>query len=242
MGTRVRVMDLEVDLLTEETLTSEIIEYLTNDHLNVIHIISLDCIDECHGDEQVRNELLSADLVLPGEKAILSAHHVDVLETGGMVVDYNCFLNIKDSWGFSERTYYLVMNDTKEAKSAFRYIANHSNSDNVVGVYACDSNVTEESLINDINDKLPDVVLLAMDSDMQVQWLERNKSILNAKLIVAMGSILPIVLRENIHVPKFFKVLHLSALFKRIARIPYAHPIRKRNFWQKHQKYTNRKQ
>ena len=84
MGTKVNIMDMQVDLLTKETLKQEMQNFLENETVNVAHVISLDYMDAYDKNELVRESLAHADLVLPGEKAILTRHHVDVLETGGM--------------------------------------------------------------------------------------------------------------------------------------------------------------
>ena len=44
MGTSLKIMDLELDLLTEETLCKKMAEYLSGDLFRVVHLVSLDCI------------------------------------------------------------------------------------------------------------------------------------------------------------------------------------------------------
>lgn len=241
MGTRIRVMDLEVDLLTQETLQIEINAYLDNEHLNIVHMISLDYIDTYDKNEMVQQILKQADMVLPGEKAILSAHHVDVLETGGMVVDYHSVLDLVESFSEKKRTVYLVVRNEKEAKVFYRYLARHFSKENVLGVYAADGEVTEEGLINDINTKLPDIVLLSLDSTEQEEWLENNRGRLNAKLCLAIGSITPLIMRENIHVPSWVKKIHLDGLYRKMAKLPYSHAFRKRIFNRKMDDYITKK-
>lgn len=119
MGTKVNIMDLEVDLLTQETLQEEMFHFLDNDYLNVVYMISLDYMDTFDQNELVKTVLGQADLVLPGEKAILTRHHVDVLETGGMVVDYHGVLNLLELLRQSEKTIYLVLRNAKEAKTVY---------------------------------------------------------------------------------------------------------------------------
>ena len=241
MGTRIRIMDLEVDLLTEENFRCEIAEYLENDNTNVVHMISLDYIDTYDKNELVQQVLGRADLVLPGERAILSAHHVDVLETGGMVVDYHAMLNLLDSLGLEEKTYYLVVRNESEAKSLYRYLTRYFPQDNILGVYTSDGSVSEETLINDINMKLPDIVLLSMDSTEQEEWLEKNKGKVNTKLCVVGGSILPMILRDHIHIPKWIRKVRLGGIYRWAARFPYSHFFRRRIFDRKMDDYITKK-
>lgn len=241
MGTRIRIMDLEVDLLTEESLQREMTGYLENDHTNVVHLISLDYIDTYDKNELVQKVLERADMVLPGEKAILSAHHVDVLETGGMVVDYHSLLNLVKPLELAERTFYLILRNEKEAKAMYRYLTNHFPKENILGVYISDGNVSEETLVNDINIKLPDIVLLSMDSTQQEEWLEKNKGKVNTKLCVVGGSILPLIIRDNAIIPMWIRRLHLSTLYQWLFRIPYSHFFRQRIFNRKMDDYNTKK-
>ena len=67
MGTKVQIMDMELDLFTQETFHDEIASYLANDVLNVVHMISLDYIDMYDENELVQEVMKEADMVLPGE-------------------------------------------------------------------------------------------------------------------------------------------------------------------------------
>lgn len=241
MGTKVNIMDMEVDLLPKETFQAEIQKYLDNDYLDVVHMISLDYIDNYDTNELVRQTLKEAQLVLPGERAILSAHHVDVLETGGMVVDYRGVSDILQSLKEQNRTLYLVLRNAKEAKVVYRYITRHFEKEQIVGVYADDGEVTEEALINDINTKLPDIILLSMASTAQEEWLENNKAKLNAKLCVVVGSVMPLVMRENVHVPTWICKLHLDGAYRWLTKIPYSNTFRKRIFNRKMDNYNSKK-
>ena len=46
MGTSLKIMDLELDLLTEETFCKKMAEYLSGDLFRVVHLVSLDYIDK----------------------------------------------------------------------------------------------------------------------------------------------------------------------------------------------------
>lgn len=241
MGTRVRIMDMEVDLFTQETFQKEMTEYLNNDCLNVVHMISLDYIDDYDKNEMVQETLEQADMILPGEKAILSAHHVDVLETGGMIVDYRTFFEAIEPLNVADKTFYLVLRNKKEAKEVYRYMNRHFSKDCVIGVYVADGQMAEEALINDINTKLPDVIFLALSSTEQEEWLGNHKGKINAKLCMVAGSILPLIMRDNVHVPGWLKKIGLAGLYRFIVKIPNAHFLRKRIFHRKMDKYITKK-
>lgn len=241
MDTRANIMDLEVDLLPRETLQVKVQQYLESEYPNVIHMISLDYIDAFDQDELVKNTLQQADLVLPGEKAILTRHHVDVLETGGIVVDYHGILELADPLRDSGNSFYLVLRNEKEAKIVYRYLIRHFEKEKIAGIYVADGDVTEETLINDINTKLPDVIVLSMDSTDQEKWLENNLAKVNARLCFVIGSVMPLILRENVYVPDWMQRLHLGGVFRWVMRIPYSHSFRRRIFHRKMDDYNIKK-
>ena len=122
----------------------------------------------------------------------------------------------------------------------YRYLTKYFPKDNILGVYVSDGNVSEETLVNDINIKLPDILLLSMDSTGQEEWLEKNKGKVNTKLCVVGGSILPLIIRDNVYIPVWIRRLHLSGIFQWIVRIPYSHFFRRRIFNRKMDDYNQK--
>lgn len=241
MATRIKIMEMELDLMSEETFQSGMAEYLSNDYLNVVHLISLDYIELYDKNELVREALEEADLVLPGEKAILSAYHVDVLETGGMVVDYRSAVKVCDEGLLNGKKCYLILRNQKEVKIVYRYLATHFPQIEVVGISTSDSSMTEEALINDINSHLPDMIIMSMEGTEGEEWIHNNRLKINAKLCVVLSSVMDMIIRENIHVPKVLKMLHLGKIYTCLARIPYSGMWRRRIFQKKMDNYNNRK-
>lgn len=240
MGTQIHIMNLEIDLLAEDTLLSKIQEYLSNDYLNVVHLVSMDDIQE--NNNETYHVMEGADLVLPGERAILSAHHVDVLESGGMVVDYNGLFQVMKDIDLEGKKCYFVIRTKKEAKSFYRIIRGMKMGCEGVGIYAADSDLAEASLINDINSKVPDIIYLALERGEQEKWISENRAKLNAKICICVGSVLSMIRMDNPAIPGWIRVLHLSRAYKAILRFPASHFFRKRIFQKKMADYNNKKQ
>lgn len=242
MGTSLKIMDLELDLLTEETFCERMTEYLSGDLFRVVHFVSLDYIDKYEEERVVQEVLEEADLVLPGEKAILSLYPVDVLETGGMVVDYRIAHRLISRELLNDKKCFLILRNKKEAKIVYRYLKKYYENMDIAGVYSMDTNVTEEALVNEINTKVPDLILMAMEDCKAEQFLKHKRHMINAKMGVVLSGIMDMILRENIHVPKGIKKMHLDKVYTRIARIPYSVRWRKRIFRKKMDNYNTKKQ
>ena len=91
MQASVKIMDIDVDMISNDILIKEINEYLTDEKPQVILFASTELLNQAVGDESCRKLIGMADLLLPGEEALLSAHHADVLKAGDMVVSCKSF-------------------------------------------------------------------------------------------------------------------------------------------------------
>lgn len=241
MGTRIRIMNLEVDLLTEENLQETLADYLSNEYLNVVHLVSMEYANGNGNSEVVDTVLAEANLVLPGEKTILSTHHVNVLEAGEMVVCYKNFVKILGRIGLEGKKCYFVMRNKNEAKSFYRLFYTLNLDCECVGVYTADGNVTDETLINDINTQVPDLIFLSLDRVIQEQWIADHKAKLNSKLCICLGAVLPMIRRENPSIPKWIQILHINEWYKKFIGIPTSNFFRKRIFKKKMANYNNKK-
>lgn len=67
MGTSLKIMDLELDLLTEETFCKKMAEYLSGDLFRVVHLVSLDYIDKYEEEPVVQEVLEEATLFCRGK-------------------------------------------------------------------------------------------------------------------------------------------------------------------------------
>ena len=57
MGNKVKIMGMELDILSEDALRKEFEGFLSHDFLNVIHLISLDYMDAFEENEQIQETL-----------------------------------------------------------------------------------------------------------------------------------------------------------------------------------------
>lgn len=71
MQASVKIMDIDVDMMSNDVFVRKMNEYLTDDHLDVIMFASTKMLNKAMEDEEYRALLEKADLFLPGEKALL---------------------------------------------------------------------------------------------------------------------------------------------------------------------------
>lgn len=241
MDTTIRIMDLDIDMISMDTLISKTEEYLTNDNLNVILFASAQLLEEASENSDYREMLSRADLILPGEEALLSMHHVDVLEVARMVINYRCFDPMLDSIK-EPRTAYLAGRTEYETGSMKDYCTRKHPGINIVGTCIMDLQQNQDVIINEINSLAPDILLFSMDTPLQEEWILSNCTKMNARLCIGIGAVIHTILEESKEVPGVIQTLHLEKLYNLIKKNERLIRIRQaRIFRRKIAHYKNKK-
>lgn len=218
MQASVKIMDIDVDMLSNDVFIEKINEYLTNDKLQVILFASTEVLNRAVESEEYRTLVDRAELFLPGEEALLSAHHADVLKAGDMVVSCESFGLVLEKLKKEDRTIYLVSKSDTDAELLMAYCKQMQPELKIVGscIYADD--MDDAALVNEINSHVPDFLLVNLPIGMQEQWIMEHVSLLNARLCVALGGVADIMMSEQKKTPKWVAKLHLTNLYHKLVR------------------------
>lgn len=241
METTIRIMDLDIDMISMDSFLSKVEEYLTNDYLNVILFATTKVLEEASENDEYKEMLARAELILPGEEALLSMHHVDVLEVARMVINYQCFDKMLDSIQ-ENSTMYLVGRSEYEMNQMKEYcIRNHPHI-NIVGTCFLDIEQNGDVVINEINGLAPDILVFSLDSPLQEAWILTNCTKMNAKLCIGMGGVINNIFEQNREMPRFVQMLHLEKLYNLLKKNKRLNKIRQaRIFKRKIAHYKNKK-
>ena len=116
MHASVKVLDIDIDMMTNDVFVQKMNEYLSDDKSDVILFASTELLDKAMGEESYREVIEQADLILPGEEALLSAHHVEVLEAGGMVVSCKSFGIMLENLQKKDQSVYIIGKSSTEVE------------------------------------------------------------------------------------------------------------------------------
>lgn len=240
MQASVKIMDIDVDMMSNDVFIRKMNEYLTDDHLDVIMFASTKMLNKAMEDEEYRAFLEKADLFLPGEKALLATHHADVLEAGNMVVSYRSLGMMLENLIKEDRTLYIIADNQNAVEKLQHYCEKMQPELRVVGSYSCEMDMEDAAIVNEINSHTPDMILLNLPVGVQESWIMEHSSLLNAKLCIAIGGVAELILAMQRETPKWVKMLHLEGLYHRIFREQAVKKdVRTRIFRKKVVKYNN---
>lgn len=189
MNGTVKIMDLDVDILTEQAYLGEIQEYLRQAHLKTMVFLTAKMVEEAVENVEYCNILKHFDMILPGEEDVLSLHHVNVLKAGGMITNCDCFYSTLKMLEEEQKTVYLIGENFSKLEHFMAFCEDEYPELNVVGSYIEHMQKNEEILLNDINTISPEVVIIALSAQAQARWMKENGSMLNTKLCICVGGV-----------------------------------------------------
>lgn len=218
MQASVKIMDIDIDMLSNDIFIEKMNEYLKDDHLDVILFASAEMLDRAVEDEKYRELIDSAELFLPGEEALLSTHHVDILEAGGMVVSCKSFGLVLENLKKQDRTIYIVSESESDVKNLINYCKRMQPELLVVGSCIYSEDTEDAVIVNDINTCSPDMIIVDIKTGIQESWIMEHAPLLNARICVAIGGVANLILAEEKNVPGWVKKLHLTWFYQKIVR------------------------
>lgn len=220
MQVSVKIMDMDIDMMSNDIFIQKMNEYLTEDSLDVILFASTQMLNRAVEAPEYREMLDQARLLLPGEEALLTTHHVDVLEAGGMVVSCRSLGMMLENLTKEDRTLYIIAEDQEEAQKLEDYCKAMQPGLRVVGSFAYNSaeDVEDAAVINEINSHTPDMLLLNLSIGVQEEWILSHSPLLNARLCIGIGGVADLILAQQKETPDWVKKLHLEGVFHRVVK------------------------
>ena len=162
-------------------------QYLNDAKLDTICFLSTDILLNAGEDDRLKVWLESMDLTIPVSVEILHAAGITnrgrLKEVEGSVF-YKEFIKRLSS---EKRTMFILAETENVLQSSIEYIEQYAPGIQVVGQYAFEHLSGDvDSVINDINGTVPDIVLSRLSSPKQEQFVFENKNKINAKIWVAL--------------------------------------------------------
>ena len=191
MEEKIEVLGIRLDCLTAKETMLRAIQFMENDPVDTIEIMTMDCLMNNQEDETWISRAKDFKLVLPGEVEILEAaeihDRVKLKETENRIF-LKMFMKYLQK---NQKRIYLLADTEEEIVQAENAIRHYNRGIRVSGHACLDSaGNREEEVVNDINGTETDCVLSVLSSPYQESFISRNKTLLNTKLWFGCGPML----------------------------------------------------
>ena len=191
MEEKIEVLGIRLDCLTAKETMLQAIQFMENDPVDTIEIMTMDCLMNNQEDETWISRAKDFKLVLPGEVEILEAaeihDRVKLKETENRIF-LKMFMKYLQK---NQKRIYLLADTEEEIVQAENAIRHYNRGIRLSG-HACldPAGNREEEVVNDINGTETDCVLSVLSSPYQESFISRNKTLLNTKLWFGCGPML----------------------------------------------------
>ena len=189
MNEKINVLGVLVDCMNVDSEMEQIEEFMQNDHLNTVGIITMNTLLMAREVPRWKEYMENLDMGVPGEKEVLEAAGI----TGGQIYE-----EVEENEFFARLFWYLIRHDRKmfqqgaspeEVEALKGYLLETYPGIAIAGETAdvVDGDVSTDRLVNEINSVSPDVIVSGLQGFRQDEFLLDNRQKINGKIWLGLG-------------------------------------------------------
>lgn len=190
MTDNIEVMGIRLDCLTAKETMVRAMQFMENDSVDIIEILSMDVLMKNSEDEQWKALIQAFQLALPGDQETLRAAGINdrgrLKETGDRTF-FRLFMKYLQK---NHNKTFLLAETEEELDRAERALGRYVRDLKLTGKWLLSDDGREENVVNEINGTETDCILSFLPSPYQEQFIDRNKALLSAKVWFGCGAVL----------------------------------------------------
>ncbi|MDO6355576.1 WecB/TagA/CpsF family glycosyltransferase [Caloramator sp. CAR-1] len=210
-----RYLGVDVCPLNMGQVLAEVDRIIMERKPSFIVAINPEKIMKAQGDENLKKLLNSAAIQIADGIGVVIASILNGGRIRSRVTGIDLMINICKRAAEKGYRVYILGAKPGVADEAVRVLKERFKGLNIVGVRDGYFN-DEEEVINDINDKVPDILFVAMGSPKQEYWITKNMERLQVPLLMGIGGSLDVISGNIKRAPKIMRRLGLEWLFRLI--------------------------
>lgn len=234
-------MGTEIDVVDQRYFQTQIEEYLSNDYLNIVSFISVQMIERAENDEKYRELFGRIDYMLPSEETLLLSYYGETRKYKHAMCGCKSLKMIDHKIQELSKVVWILCSKEEDGQLLKQLIRRDYPNIQVAGVETIVDEQDTERVVNAINAVVPDVLLCAMESPLQEEWLFHNSALLNSKLCFALGEIMNEIRKYSKETPGFIKKLKIEKLYDYLKNRGSDRTYKARLFRKKLEQYNNKK-
>lgn len=199
MGKRINILGVEIDNYSVREAMLLIDEYLNNDWMNVIEVISIDILVKASEDLKFKEYVEQSDMCVIGDKTILEVseevdpQRIREIEEGLLTIQILKYAHR------NRKSVFILCEDEDTGEELYKYLEKEYEDLEIIGKYAVKDNPEDDdSMINEINSVAPDIILSLLKSPFQEKFASKNKNKISAKLWFGLGLHNKLIMRASL--------------------------------------------
>ncbi len=220
---KIDIMGTRINNVTMDEAVNTCEKKVNNGEQFVIYTPNTEFIMMAKNDEEFKELLNKSDLNIPDGIGLIYAAKIKKHPLKEKVAGYDLTVNLIKLANEKGLKIYFVGGKPGVAEKAAQSIKKDYPNVNIVGVsdgyfkgthLGMQGHEEEKRIIDDINDKSPDMLFVGFGAKKQEQWIEYNKNLINAKIIVGNGGTVDGLAGEVKRAPDIYIKLGLEWFYR----------------------------
>lgn len=217
MGNKVNILGVKVDKVNIPSVVRKIMKFIDCEGNRVVYTPNSEMIMQAYRNDDFKNVLNSADIVTADGIGVVYASKILKNPISERCSGYDIACELLKHLEKSGKSVYLFGSKPGVPETAKVNIIKKHPKLNVVGVSnGYFDEKREQEIINDINEKNPDVVFVCLGVPKQEYWIYNHKNQLNAKVFIGLGGTLDVFAGNVKRAPDIYIKLGLEWLYRLI--------------------------
>lgn len=215
MRNTVEIVGINIDKVTFEGAEDRLLEFLQQDELKMVFTPNSELLVDAVKDPSFAEILNSGDLVIPDGIGVVISSRFYGTPLKEKVAGCELMGSLIEIAYTEKKSIYFLGGKEGVAEEASQKLAVKYPGINIAGYHNGYFNVDEEKkIIDDIIDKGPDIIFVALGAPKQEKWIYRNRHKFTAKIAMGVGGSLDIIAGRVKRAPEFYQKTGLEWLYR----------------------------
>lgn len=190
MTEKLKVFDVELDVLNTKEAMNRFIRYMDEEKFSVVEVVTLEMLMQGQNDMQWKEHLKSFDMCLPGDCEIFEA--AGVAERGLLRdIDSRLFQRLFLKYlEKNQKRIFLLAESEKELLFLEELLVPYKGIVTAGSAVMPEEGIDGEAVVNEINGAVPDCVISVLSSPWQEKFVTERRGQLNTRVWLGYRSVL----------------------------------------------------
>lgn len=184
-----QVLDVAVDCHSAKENMKKVVRYMESEPMNLVEMITMQTLVDIPQEDEITVQMKEFDLTFAGNKEILQAAEVtrpDYLKEAEEMLFMKMFLRYLHK---NRKRVFLIADTAELLDALIEYAKNRYSGIRVSGTASMEEHgVSDDMIVNMVNGTETDCIMAFLPSPLQEQFALRNKSLLNARMWMGLGT------------------------------------------------------
>lgn len=186
---KIDILGMQIDNYTVRESILRLDTYMSNTVLNIIETVTMKQLVKAAENPAIKDCLMQADLCIIGEREILAETGNATVQRMREVRDQDFMLELLKRVVRNQKRVFLIAMTSEELEEIQTVFTEINPKISIVGSYAVADCVGDmDSVVNELNGTTPDIVISALDSPMEEEFILEHKDKIGAGVWYGIGA------------------------------------------------------